>query len=69
MTITEKIKNRLDDLEANLVSGKHLGSQDESNELEVLISSASKFWSVLSDAERDFINAAKLALNDKKAWS
>ena len=68
MSIKEKIKKRFDDLEEALISGKHLESDDTAKEVEDLISSIAKFTSVLSSAERDFINAAKLAVEDKKVW-
>lgn len=68
MNIKEKIKKRFDDLEEALISGKHLESDDTAKEVEELISSIAKFTSVLSSAERDFINAAKLAVEDKKVW-
>lgn len=68
MNIKEKIKKRFDDLEEALISGKHLESDDTAKEVEDLISSIAKFTSVLSSAERDFINAAKLAVEDKKVW-
>jgi hypothetical protein len=55
----------MDELEAFLISGKHLESADEVNQL---ISSISKFTSILSSADRDFLNAAKLAVEDKKHW-
>ena len=68
MNIKEKIKNRFDELEEALISGKHLESDDSAKEVEDLISSIAKFASVLSSAERDFINAAKLAFENKKFW-
>jgi len=68
MNIKEKINKRFDDLEAALIAGKHLESDEAANEVEDLISSIAKFTSVLSSAERDFINAAKLAVENKKVW-
>ena len=68
MNIKQKISKRFDDLEAALISGKHLESDEAANEVEDLISSIAKFTSVLSSAERDFINAAKLAVENKKVW-
>jgi hypothetical protein len=65
MNIKERIKFRLDELEACLKEGKHLISEGEAQDL---IVSIAKFSSLLSDAERDFINAAKMAVADKKPW-
>lgn len=65
MNIKEKITARLNDLEASLKAGKHLVAEDEVNQL---ISSIAKFTSILSSADRDFLNAAKMAVAEKKPW-
>lgn len=65
MNVKEKISGRMDELEASLIAGKHLVSGDEVNKL---IASIAKFTSVLSNAEKDFLNAAKMAVANKKPW-
>ena len=70
-TIREKIKSRLDELEANLKSGKHLlehASEDEVVEVYKLTESISKFWRVLTDEEKDFIQVARVAILEQKSW-
>ena len=70
-TIREKITSRFDQLEAELKSGKHLlASSDEEEMLEVykLTESISKFWRILSDEEKDFIQAARIAILEQKSW-
>jgi hypothetical protein len=70
-TIKEKIKSRLDELEAHLKSGKHLledASEDEVVEIYQLIESISKFWRVLTDEEKDFIQVARVAILEQKSW-
>lgn len=70
-TIREKITSRLDQLEANLKVGKHLlEDSDEEEMLEVykLTESVSKFWQILSDEEKDFIQAARIAILEQKPW-
>jgi hypothetical protein len=69
-TIKEKIKSRLDELEANLKNGKHLLPNDEAEIVEVykLTESISKFWRVLSDEERDFVQVARIAILEQLEW-
>ena len=70
-TIKEKIKSRLDELEENLKAGKHLlANSDEDEMLEVykLTESISKFWRVLTDEEKDLIQAARIAILEQKPW-
>ena len=70
-TIREKIESRLDQLEADLKSGKHLlnhASEDEMLEVYKLTESISKFWRVLTDEERDFIQAARIAILEQREW-
>jgi hypothetical protein len=66
MSIREKIEMRFSALEEQLNSGKHLEDPESVTDL---ISSISKFTSILSSAERDFVNAAKMAVEEKKQWS
>lgn len=70
-TIKEKIKNRLDELEASLKAGKHLlecASEEEMLEVYKLTESISKFWLILSDDEKDFIQCARIAILEQKSW-
>lgn len=68
MNLREKIKMRFDSLEADLKAGKHMGSIDERLEVLDLFESISKFWSILDDSERDFLNAARYAIRDMTEW-
>ena len=68
MSIKDKIKDRIDRLESALLSGTHLKSAEGTIAVLDLISSIAKFTPILSDAERDFINAAKMAVSDKVKW-
>jgi hypothetical protein len=70
-TIKEKIKSRLDRLETDLKAGKHLleyASEDEMLEVYKLTESISKFWQILSDDEKDFIQCARIAILEQKSW-
>lgn len=68
MNVKEKIKARLDALEADLKAGKHLQSDEARAEVEALLESAAKFYSALSDADRDFVSAARHAIEAGLTW-
>jgi hypothetical protein len=68
MNIKEKIAARLENLEKHLVAGDHLKSDEGAVAVSDLISSIAKFASILSSADRDFLNAAKVAVSEKKPW-
>ncbi len=69
MNVRVKIQARLDALETQLKAGEHLHSVEGVIAVLTTIASVSKFWRVLSDEERDFINAARLAIEDQMAWA
>lgn len=68
MSLPEKIKSRLDGLEEGLRAGKHLAGDEGQAEMASLLSNVAKFYSALDDGERDFVNAARLAVEDKLPW-
>lgn len=71
-TIREKIKIRLDRLEADLKAGKHLlvnSDEDEILEMLELILSISKFTRVLKEDEKDFVQCAMIALTEQVSWT
>jgi hypothetical protein len=65
-TIRAKIEARLDALEESLQRQDHL-AEDPDAVLEIL-ASVSKFYSALSEEQRDFIQAARWAISEKKEW-
>jgi len=66
MNIKNKIKLRMDELEHMMDSNFHLNKPDE---VSSHISSISKFWSVLSEEDKDYIEGAKYALEEKEVWN
>lgn len=66
MTIRQKIEQRLDALEAALKQQEHISEPDKVLEI---IASITKFWTALSDEDRDYVNAARYALEEKLPWS
>lgn len=70
-TIRAKIRSRLDELEENLKAEKHLlehAGDGEFLECYKLIESISKFWRILTDEEKDFIQVARIALLEQHEW-
>lgn len=68
MELREKIQTRLDRLEAQLKAGEHLRSAEGVIAVLTTIKSVSKFWSVLTDEERDFLHGARVAVNEGWEW-
>jgi hypothetical protein len=60
--ISAKIEARLDELEALMKDGKY----PEAGEL---LSSITKFTSVLTEEQRDFLNAVKFAIAENLDWT
>lgn len=66
--IREKINKRLDHLELALNEQQHL-QQDGVLHVISLVESVSKFWRILNDSERDFINGARYAIEEQLKWN
>jgi hypothetical protein len=60
-SIRQKIEVRLDELEVMLKNGNY-------TEAEELLPSITKFTSVLTEEQRDFIGAARLAIEENLDW-
>ena len=60
--IREKIEARLDELEALMKAKNYV-------EAEELIPSITKFASVLTEEQRDYLGAAKLSIAENLDWS
>lgn len=65
MSIEEKIKERLDSIEEKMKKQLHLKDSDSILEE---ISNVSKFWSVLTDEEKEFIGAVRFAVRSQYRW-
>ena len=65
MTTKEKINEELDKLETMLTNQQHITSPETvSAHLGVL----SIYFHLMSDDDRDYVNCAKIALEDKIEW-
>jgi hypothetical protein len=60
-----KINTRMDELEYMMNENLHLSNPEEVIEK---LANVSKFWSVLDEEDRDYIQAARWALDEKQVW-
>lgn len=65
MTISVKIKERMDQLQKWMESNHHIDNPDQVYELTMHVS---KFWSALTEEDRDYVQAAQHAIEDKIVW-
>lgn len=63
--VRKKIKERMDSLQYWMEANYHLKNP---NEVSDLLYSVSKFWSVLDDEDKDYIHAARHAIEEKSWW-
>ena len=66
--ILEKIENNFDALENSLRSQNHLDT-DKIEGVLILMESCSKYWRVLDDEHRDFLNCARHAVAEGLEWN
>jgi len=64
-SIRERIETRLNELDKMMREGVHLSDRLS---VEEKIESVSKFWSYLSDEDRDYLNAVRHALGSQTEW-
>lgn len=65
MPISVKIKEQMDQLQKWMESNYHIDNPQEVYELTTKVS---KLWSVLTEEDRDYIQAAQHAIEDKTIW-
>jgi hypothetical protein len=65
MGVRDKIKARMDQLQDMMENNIHLERQYDVDDH---ISTISKFWSVLSDEDKDYIHACRHALEYQSRW-
>ena len=61
-----RINNKMDHLQTLMEANAHI---DRPEYVGDVIDSVSKFWSVLSDEDKDYIHCATYALENKKQWN
>lgn len=67
--LRDKIEHRLDALQADMIANKHI--EDPTNIVAVLVQARdiAKFWSVLSEEQRDFIQCVRIAVEEQSLWT
>lgn len=65
-SVQRKIKERMDKLQEHMESNYHL---ENPQEVEELIESVTKFWSVLQEEDMDYIQGARFAIENKTDWN
>jgi len=63
--LKDKINKRMDVLQSMMESNFHLKDPKAVN---LQIDSVSKFWSVLSDEDKDYIHCSRDALTEQTEW-
>lgn len=67
--IMDKIEQRLDRLETILKEGRHLTETQEGlAEANEIIEGLSKYWSVMSDEQTDFVRGAEHMIETRTCW-
>ena len=66
MSIKNLIKTRMDHLQELMEGQAHIDRPEYVNDV---IESVSKFWTVLSDEDKDYIHCARDALENKTDWN
>lgn len=61
----EKIKERMDVLQKMMENNIHL---DDAQRVTRQIETVSKFWSILSEEDRDYIQGCQYAIEEKYRW-
>lgn len=61
-----KIDSRLNHLQKLMEGQAHLDRPDYTDDV---ISSITKFWTALDEADRDYVNAARYALINEMPWN
>jgi hypothetical protein len=68
MSIQEKIDARLDSLQENLIAGNHL-KEATVGEVQDIIESVAKFYSFLAPEDREYLECARIAIDDQMEWN
>ena len=65
MALESKIKTRMDHLERLMDSNAHIDRPEYTLEV---IRSVTKFWSVLNEEDKDYLQCAEDALHEGRVW-
>tara|TARA_X000000950_G_scaffold127175_1_gene159033 strand:- start:617 stop:841 length:225 start_codon:yes stop_codon:yes gene_type:complete len=60
---------RMNEVQRLMESNAHLDEGEDYNRLEELLSKLSMYFNVLTDEDRDYIQACRYAIDEKVDWS
>jgi len=66
VSVRDKINERMDTLQSWMESNYHLESPET---VAAHILSVSKFWSALSEEDRDYLHACRYAIEEERPWN
>ncbi len=64
--LNEKIKNFMNTLQKNMENNDHINNQYAVQEL---INDVSQYWPILSEEDREYIQAAQQAIDEQISWN
>ena len=64
--LNEKIKNFMNTLQKNMENNDHINNQYAVQEL---INDVSQYWPILSEEDREYIQAAQQAIDESISWN
>jgi len=64
--IYDKINDRMNAIQHWMEGNYHLKNPEVVNEV---IDSVTKFWSVMSEEDKDYIQCARIAIDEQKEWN
>ena len=64
--LKEKINDFMNTLQKNMENSVHINNQYAVQEV---INNVSKFWSILSEEDREYIQAAQHAIDEQISWN
>jgi hypothetical protein len=65
MTTQDIINQKLDELETALTSQQHISSPEK---IDAHLDTLSMYFHLMNDEDRDYVNCARIALEDKIEW-
>jgi len=67
-TVRLRIRRNFDLLEEILKSQKHMEDSFEEVTIQEIINNCSRYWRFLDEEHKDFLNAARYAIEEKIEW-
>ena len=66
MRLRQKINHRMDKLQEIMESNQHLEDKEAAYDLTLEVS---KFWSILDEADKEYIQMCQMSIEEQKEWN